>query len=71
MKPPVLPVGDPGCTENWEANQMCATAVRALPTPELRVRGQQLRVEGGVGVADHLYVCVKNAADVFVWTLIV
>lgn len=30
-------------------------------------RGQMLRAEGGSGVADGLYVCVKDAANAYSW----
>jgi hypothetical protein len=45
--------------------------VAALPTASAVWRGQILRVEGGAGVTDHLYCCIKNAADAYVWTALI
>lgn len=39
----------------------------ALPTASASYRGQIRMVQGGSGVADALYVCVKNAANAYVW----
>lgn len=44
---------------------------RALPTPSADFRGFIYRVEGGVGVADKFYICIKNASDVYEWQDIV
>lgn len=38
-----------------------------LPTASADVRGQVRRVEGGPGVADEVYVCIKDATDAYVW----
>lgn len=42
-------------------------AVAALPAASAQHRGVLLRVEGGTGVADALYICEKNAADAYAW----
>ena len=42
----------------------------ALPTPSIRWRGQYFMVLGGAGVADTMNVCVKNAADAYVWAAV-
>lgn len=42
-------------------------AVGALPTASAQYRGQVVRVEGGAGVADALYICEKNAANAYAW----
>lgn len=41
--------------------------VSALPTASADYRGMMIRVEGGAGVADAVYICVKNAADAYEW----
>lgn len=41
-----------------------------LPTPSAAYRGKMIRVEGGAGVADSLYMCMKSAADTYSWVLI-
>ncbi|HEU5013944.1 MAG TPA: glycosyl hydrolase family 28-related protein [Roseiflexaceae bacterium] len=41
--------------------------VAALPTASSVLRGQVIRVEGGAGVADKLYICEKNASDAYAW----
>lgn len=38
-----------------------------LPTPDASYRGKLIRVEGGAGVADLLYCCMKSAADTYSW----
>ena len=42
-----------------------------LPTPDASYRGKMIRVEGGAGVADKLYMCMKSAADTYSWVLVV
>lgn len=44
--------------------------VTSLPTPSATHRGRMLRVEGGTGVADALYVCQKDAAGTYSWAQI-
>lgn len=39
----------------------------ALPTASAAWRGVMVRVEGGAGVADTVSICIKNAADAYVW----
>lgn len=39
----------------------------ALPTATAALRGQTRVVRGAAGVADALYVCIKNAADAYEW----
>lgn len=41
--------------------------VTALPTASSELRGRFFLVDGGAGVADVLHVCVKNAADAYVF----
>lgn len=41
--------------------------VSALPTASVIYRGLLLRVEGGAGVSDNLYCCIKNAGDAYTW----
>lgn len=45
--------------------------VSALPTADSNLRGKLLRVEGGAGVADSLYLCIKNIGDTYEWSEIV
>lgn len=44
-----------------------AGSVTSLPTASATHRGRILRVEGGTGVADALYVCRKDAAGTYSW----
>jgi len=41
-----------------------------LPTADSSYRGKMIRVEGGAGVADKLYMCMKSAADTYSWVQI-
>jgi len=41
--------------------------VTSLPTADATYRGKMIRVEGGAGVADKLYVCMKSASDAYSW----
>jgi len=41
--------------------------VASLPTPTSAYRGAMIRVEGGTGVADKLYVCMKSATGTYSW----
>lgn len=45
--------------------------VSSLPSADANLRGRMLRVEGGTGVADHLYLCIKNTGDTYEWDEIV
>jgi hypothetical protein len=49
------------------AGYLRPAAVSALPTASATYRGQMLRVQGGNGVADVLYICTKDASDVYAW----
>jgi len=42
----------------------------SLPTPSSYYRGKMIRVEGGAGVADKLYCCMKKADDTYAWVQI-
>ena len=42
----------------------------SLPTPSSGYRGMLIRVEGGVGVADVTYQCLKSAAGTFSWVAV-
>lgn len=44
-----------------------ATVVPTLPVAGPDSRGQIVIVFGGPGVADHVYICVKNASDAYAW----
>jgi len=41
-----------------------------LPTPDETYRGKMIRVEGGPGEADKLYVCMKAADESYSWVQI-
>lgn len=41
-----------------------------LPTADASYRGKMIRVEGGAGVADKLYMCMKSASDTYSWVQI-
>lgn len=42
-------------------------AQTSLPTAQAALRGALVRIEGGTGVADGVYVCVKDATDAYDW----
>jgi len=42
-------------------------SVDTLPTPSAKYRGKMVRIEGGTGVADKLYICIKDELDNYVW----
>lgn len=44
-----------------------AENVDAAPTASADIRGKLILIKGGAGVADVLKVCVKNAADAYVF----
>lgn len=44
-----------------------AENVDSAPTADSEHRGKIIVIKGGAGVADVLKVCVKNAADAYVW----
>jgi len=39
----------------------------SLPAPSATYRGRMIRVEGASGVADKLYICMKNTDDSYSW----
>lgn len=41
----------------------------SLPTASVDYRGQYFTLLGGVGVADIVYICMKNASNVYEWVL--
>jgi len=41
-----------------------------LPTPSADYRGKMIMTEGGTGVRDKLYICLKSDADTYSWVLI-
>lgn len=43
------------------------TKVSVLPVASAAYRGRLLRVEGGAGVADALYICEYTAANTYNW----
>lgn len=44
--------------------------VDALPTAAAGLRGRILNLKGGAGVADIPKICIKDAADAYVWKTI-
>ena len=42
-------------------------SVASLPTASADFRGFTYRVEGGAGITDYLYCCMKSAADTYNW----
>lgn len=40
----------------------------SLPTPSADYRGKVIRIEGGSGEADHVYMCLKQADESYVWS---
>jgi len=45
-------------------------SIAGLPEASSSYRGMMIRVEGGAGVADKLYICMKSAADTYSWVQI-
>jgi hypothetical protein len=41
--------------------------VTELPTPTEGLRGRLVLLNGGTGVSDMLYICIKNDVDAYVW----
>jgi len=41
-----------------------------LPTPSADYRGKMIMIEGGSGVADKLYICLKSSLDTYSWVVI-
>jgi hypothetical protein len=39
----------------------------SLPTPVEALRGRLVRIAGAAGETDKVYVCLKDAADAYVW----
>lgn len=48
-------------------NPCLLTQVDALPTADVSLRGQMYLLKGGTGVADTVYVCIKDATETYVW----
>lgn len=44
--------------------------ITSLPAADSSMRGRMVRVEGGSGVADGLYICMKNADGTYTWKTI-
>jgi len=44
-----------------------ARGLGSLPDPSVDYRGAMIRVEGGSGVADKLYCCMKKADNTYAW----
>jgi len=59
-----------GSTALWavtQAGYLKLGNVSSLPTASASYRGMVIRVEGGAGVADKLYICMKSATDTYSW----
>ncbi|RJS88444.1 hypothetical protein CW700_07735, partial [Candidatus Bathyarchaeota archaeon] len=54
----------------WLGRHCYLGRVESLPTASAEYRGALVRVEGGEGEADHLYLCVKNAQEGYEWVMI-
>lgn len=53
--------------EFQELNALGRFSDTVLPAASAEYRGQFFLVEGGQGIADEMYVCLKNAADTYEW----
>jgi len=51
--------------------QIAKPSSGTLPAPDESYRGKIIRVEGGEGVADKFYMCMKSAADTYSWVQII
>lgn len=54
-----------------EMTVLSISPTNVLPNASIEYRGKIIRVEGGSGVSDMLYICRKNAADNYEWVSIV
>jgi hypothetical protein len=72
----LVPDGEPRLHINYAGNiiiqpdnflQIGKDSDGALPTADASYRGKMIRVEGGAGVPDKLYMCMKSAADTYSW----
>ena len=50
-----------------ETAELSITPTSKLPNPSTDYRGKIIRIEGGSGVSDMLYICKKNAVDNYEW----
>lgn len=53
-----------------ETAELAITPTSKLPHPSIEYRGKIIRIEGGSGVPDILYICKKNAEDNYEWVSI-
>lgn len=60
-----------GAADRLATDDMFRVGNTGTPTAAAADRGYFTRVEGGAGVADKLYLCIKNASDAYVWHQIV
>jgi hypothetical protein len=51
----------------WEHSRSALKTVSALPLADVAYRGQPVTVQGGVGVADEAYICLKKSDDTYDW----
>jgi hypothetical protein len=58
------------CSTITFASNLGSNLVASLPTASAVYQGNMLVVPGATGVADHLYVCLKNASNTYAWVQI-
>lgn len=59
--------GNAGVLLDGEDLYLKAGYVTSLPTADASYRGKKIRVEGGAGVRDRTYECMKSDSDTYSW----
>ncbi|MCE5286214.1 MAG: glycoside hydrolase family 55 protein [Pelosinus sp.] len=55
----------------YQGQTLVPEKISALPIADATQRGRLFRVEGGNGVGDGLYICLKNSMDTYSWKQII
>jgi hypothetical protein len=55
------------CSSITNISNLGTNIVSTLPSASDKYRGNMLTVAGGAGVADDVYICLKDASNVYVW----
>ncbi len=55
------------CSSITKISNLATNVVATLPSASDKYRGNMLTVAGGAGVADDVYICLKDASNVYAW----
>jgi len=55
------------CPSITKISNLATNIVSTLPSASDKYRGNMLTVAGGAGVADDVYICLKDASNAYVW----